>query len=72
MEALPEGGRLDDALQGMSAAEIIDQTLHFMSTYHTKRVLYRSGDHIRVGSMKLLHYYQNRSEHLHFEVEAGQ
>lgn len=62
------GGVLDDALIDMHASEIIDQTLHFMSTYHTKQVLYRRGDHIRVGSMKLLHYYQNRSAHLKFST----
>ena len=65
--AQKDGGVLDDALLNMHASEIIDQTLHFMSTYHTKRVLYRSGDHIRVGSMKLLHYYQNRTAHLHYD-----
>ncbi len=63
-----DGGVLDDSLLNMHASEIIDQTLHFMSTYHTKRVLYRVSDHIRVGSMKLLHYYQNRSAHLPFTL----
>ncbi len=64
----PENGVLDSALCAMSPQQIVDQTLHFMSTYHTKRVLYQSGSHIRVGSMKLLYYYRNRCAHVRFSL----
>ncbi len=64
----PENGVLDSALSAMSPQQIVDQTLHFMSTYHTKRVLYQSGSHIRVGSMKLLYYYRNRCAHVRFSL----
>jgi len=68
----PENGILDSALSAMSPREIVDQTLHFMSTYHTKRVLYQSGAHIRVGSMKLLYYYRNRCAHVQFALRSSE
>ncbi len=68
IEAHPEAGTLEESLRDQPAHKIVEETLHFMSTYHTKRVLYRAGNHIRVGSMKLLYYYRNRSGHLPFQV----
>ena len=68
--AQPENGVLDVALASLTPEEIVKQTLHYMSTYHTKRVLYQSGSHIRVGSMKLLYYYRNRCAHVRFALRA--
>ncbi|MCP4447515.1 MAG: hypothetical protein GY811_19560 [Myxococcales bacterium] len=68
----PEHGTLDATLRSMTPREIVDQTIHFMSTYHTKRVLYQSGAHIRVGSMKLLYYYRNRCAHVRFNLRSSQ
>lgn len=69
IENQPEGGSIDVSLANMGARQLIDETLRFMSTYHSKRVLYQSGDHIRAGSMKLLYYYQNRTSHIRLAQE---
>lgn len=68
----PENGVLDVALTTLTPKEIVDQTLHYMSTYHVKRVLYQSGSHIRVGSMKLLYYYRNRCAHVRFSLAPSE
>lgn len=68
----PAFGILDESLQGMSAQDIVEQALHYFSTYHTKPTIYRNGAHVRVGSMKLLYYYQNRSAHIPSSPEATQ
>ncbi len=68
--AHPEAGSLEESLRTKPADAIIQETLRFMSKYHTKRVLYQVGEHVRIGSMKLLYYYRNRSGHLNFNWEG--
>jgi glycerol-3-phosphate O-acyltransferase len=61
IEAHPERGSLDAPLRSMHADAIVEQTLAHLSTYHLKPVLYRRGEHVRIGSTKLLYFYQNRT-----------
>ncbi len=70
--ANPAHGIVQDSLVPMSARSIVDQAIHFFSTYHTKQTLYRSGEHVRIGSMKLLYYYQNRTAHIQYGKERAQ
>lgn len=69
--ANPEAGKLEESLLEKPAEQIIDETLKYLSSYHTKRALYKAGQHIRIGSMKLLYYYRNRSGHLEFQWEGN-
>lgn len=45
-------------------AEVVRDAVAGLVTYHTRRVLAQFGDEIRVGDMKLLFYYQNRTSHI--------
>jgi hypothetical protein len=44
--------------------ELVDDAMRLLTTYHTRPVLERIGDGLRVGSMKLLYYYANRTSHI--------
>ena len=68
--ANPDAGSLEESLLSKPADEIIQEAIRFMSKYHTKRALYQVGEHVRIGSMKLLYYYRNRSGHLNFKWEG--
>lgn len=70
IEANPALGIVDSSLKNMSAQAVVDQALHFFSTYHTKRTMYRNAEHVRIGSMKLLYYYQNRTAHIRLPAEV--
>ena len=45
-------------------AEIVRRAVASMAKYHTRRVLAQFGNEIRVGDMKLLFYYGNRTSHI--------
>ncbi|HTE55355.1 MAG TPA: 1-acyl-sn-glycerol-3-phosphate acyltransferase [Kofleriaceae bacterium] len=62
--AAPELGRVEDRASGMSAADLLDDALRALTTYHTYPVLETSGDRIKVGAMKLCYYYRNRTAHI--------
>jgi glycerol-3-phosphate O-acyltransferase len=51
-------------------AEVVRDAIAGLVTYHTRRVLAQFGDEIRVGDMKLLFYYQNRTSHIAPETGA--
>jgi len=42
----------------------VNDALRALGTYHTRAVVERVNDKLRVGYMKLLYYYQNRTEHI--------
>ena len=69
IDAHPEWGQLDSRSCELGAEELILETLRFFRSYHTKKVLYKVGDHVRVGSMKLVYYYKRRTSHV--ELESG-
>jgi glycerol-3-phosphate O-acyltransferase len=60
----PELGRVEERASGMSAAEILEDALRALTTYHSFPVLEASAERIQVGSMKLCYYYRNRSAHI--------
>jgi glycerol-3-phosphate O-acyltransferase len=60
----PESGKLHSSTTGRTAAELLDEALESLCLYHHNDVVLRMGDRIRVGDMKLLHYYRNRIEHV--------
>jgi glycerol-3-phosphate O-acyltransferase len=64
LRAHPEHGREASSLSGKSGAEILEDGLRSLGTYHTRPVAVRSGDSLRVGYFKLLYYYQNRTAHI--------
>ncbi len=64
----PEWGLVESSLSEQSAQQILDDGLRSLSSYHTKAVLTRLGDSIRVGYGKLLFYYQNRMSHIPREI----
>jgi glycerol-3-phosphate O-acyltransferase len=68
--ATPEHGRVEDRASRMTAAELLDEALRALTTYHTYPVLETSGDSIRVGAMKLCYYYRNRTAHIGAEEAA--
>jgi glycerol-3-phosphate O-acyltransferase len=68
--AAPEWGRVDRLPSAMDPAELVDDAMRLLTTYHTRPVLEPSGNRLRVGSMKLLYYYANRTDHVPGEGAA--
>ena len=66
----PEWGKVADSLSEKSAAQMLDDGLRSLQSYHTRPVVTRVGDAIRVGYSKLLFYYQNRMSHIPREDAA--
>lgn len=62
--AHPEWGSVDTRLATLSGADVAADALRGLTTYHTRKVLWKAGDNLRIGSMRLLYYYQNRSAHV--------
>jgi glycerol-3-phosphate O-acyltransferase len=63
----PEAGRLADEVARATAAEIVDEGVRALSTYHTSPVVGRAGDHLEITAMKLCYYYRNRTAQLPVE-----
>ena len=70
--AHPEWGQISEDLTERSAQQVLDDGLRALSTYHTKPVLKRVGDSLRVGYGKLLFYYQNRMSHIPRPGDGGE
>ncbi len=66
----PSVGRVTEPLRNVAATEVVNDALRALGTYHTRVVVERVGDTLRVGYMKLLYYYQNRTEHISPEGAA--
>jgi glycerol-3-phosphate O-acyltransferase len=60
----PELGRVDERSSRMSPAEVLDDALRALTTYHTYPVVEQAGERIQIGSMKLCYYYSNRTAHV--------
>jgi glycerol-3-phosphate O-acyltransferase len=67
----PDNGAVSPGLGEMSPAQILDDGLRSLGTYHTRPVARRAGDTLRVGYFKLLYYYQNRTSHI-APIEVGE
>jgi glycerol-3-phosphate O-acyltransferase len=60
----PEWGAEHPLHQPQAATAIVDDAVRGLGTYHTRPVVTRAGDTLRVEDMKLLYYYQNRTAHV--------
>jgi glycerol-3-phosphate O-acyltransferase len=49
---------------------IVDDAARGLGSYHTRPVVEKTGDSLRVGDVKLLYYYQNRTAHVPPETAA--
>ncbi len=60
----PAYGRLHAQIASRSGAEILDDAVAAMRSYHTRPVVTRQGDQLAATDLKLLFYYQNRTHHI--------
>lgn len=67
--ATPAFGILHPRVRDMEARGVLDEALRSFRTYHTRAVADRASDDLKVGAIKLLYYYQNRTSHV--PEEAG-
>ena len=63
----PSLGRLKKPIGDVSAAQLVNDAMKALGTYHTRVVAERVEDNVQVRSMRLLFYYQNRTSHIPFE-----
>jgi glycerol-3-phosphate O-acyltransferase len=61
--AHPEIGAEHPLDLARSTATLVDDAVRGLGSYHTHPAVTRAGDTLRVGDMKLLYYYQNRTAH---------
>ena len=54
----------------MTADEVCEDALKVLGTYHTHTVVEKLGNGLRVGSMKLVYYYANRTSHIPSEADS--
>ena len=63
----PRHGAEHPLSAGRSAAELLDDAVNGLATYHTRPIVDRTGDGhglLQVKDVKLLFYYQNRTAHI--------
>lgn len=64
LAAHPEWGAEHPLLLPQAATAIVDDAVRGLGTYHTRPVVTRQGDTLRITDVKLLYYYQNRMAHV--------
>ena len=60
----PSVGRLHHLVAQAGDAAIVDDAVRGLGGYHRHPVIERRGDVLRVGDLKLVYYYQNRTAHI--------
>ena len=60
----PEWGKVTDVADSLSPGDMLDDALGVLTTYHTHPVVEPLSNRLRVGAMKLLFYYANRTDHI--------
>ncbi|MBK9029729.1 MAG: 1-acyl-sn-glycerol-3-phosphate acyltransferase [Myxococcales bacterium] len=70
LAARPEAGRVHHRVASAGDSAVLDDAVRALGSYHAHPVLERRGDHLRIGDVKLLYYYQNRLAHLPVEVRS--
>jgi glycerol-3-phosphate O-acyltransferase len=63
----PVWGAEHPLLAPQAAMAIVDDAVRGLGTYHTRPVVARLGEVLRVEDIKLLYYYQNRTAHIPVE-----
>jgi glycerol-3-phosphate O-acyltransferase len=69
--AAPEAGRVHERVTAMPAADVVDDALRALGTYHTRPVAHREGELLRIDNVRLLFYYRNRTAHLGGDAGAA-
>ncbi|HVV82778.1 MAG TPA: 1-acyl-sn-glycerol-3-phosphate acyltransferase [Kofleriaceae bacterium] len=62
--AEPAAGRLHHLVAQAGDAAIVDDAVRGLAGYHRHPVVERHGEVLRIGDLKLVYYYQNRTAHL--------
>ncbi len=62
--ATPAAGHLHQRVVAAGDAATLDDAVRALGTYHARPVIERDGESLRVGSLELVYYYQNRLAHL--------
>ena len=70
LEKRPEHGAVASAWSASRPAEIIDDALRMFRGYHSRPVIERDGEKLRVQDVRLLYYYRNRTAHIPKEAFA--
>jgi glycerol-3-phosphate O-acyltransferase len=60
----PEIGLVHERVRAMRPVEVIEDALRAYKGYHTRPVAERYGDLVTIRHLRLLYYYQNRTEHI--------
>lgn len=66
----PAWGELSDSVRGAAAEDVADDAIRALSTYHTREIVRRRGRDLTCPDLKLLFYYQNRTDHIPAEALA--
>ena len=65
LEANPSDGQLQPRARRMPPVDIVNEAVRLFRSYHTHAVVERHGeDELRVGDIRLLYYYSNRTAHM--------
>lgn len=64
----PAWGELADTVVGTTAEDVAGDALRALTTYHTREVVRRRGRELYCPDLKLLYYYQNRTDHIPVEA----
>jgi glycerol-3-phosphate O-acyltransferase len=62
--ATPAYGAEHPAYVDQSSQDKVADAVKGLSTFHTRTIVEHAGDNLRVGDIKLLYYYQNRTAHI--------
>lgn len=68
LAATPSWGAEHPLHASQPASAIVDDAVRGLASYHTRPVIERTGDALRVDDVKLLYYYQNRTAHVPAET----
>ncbi|HEX4449984.1 MAG TPA: 1-acyl-sn-glycerol-3-phosphate acyltransferase [Kofleriaceae bacterium] len=68
--ATPAYGAEHPGYVQQSSQDKVADAVKGLSTFHTRTIVERTGDNLRVGDIKLLYYYQNRTAHIPEEGHA--
>ena len=67
----PAAGHLHHNVVNSGDAATLDDAVRALGTYHSRPVIERAGDVLRIGDLELVYYYQNRTAHLPPERERA-
>jgi len=60
----PAWGAEHPLIAALTPAEILDDAVRGLSSYHTRPIVVRLDHQLQIDDVKLLYYYQNRTAHV--------